>query len=52
MSNILFWRPELVASYNSGPEMCLKAPAFRRKTSYWDIRKHLPKETQGYVPAF
>lgn len=43
----------VLASYNSGPGNVTKA--IRRsggKTKYWDIRKNLPKETQGYVPAF
>ena len=43
----------VLASYNSGPGNVTKA--IRRsggKTNYWDIRNHLPKETQGYVPAF
>ncbi|MFQ6602907.1 LysM peptidoglycan-binding domain-containing protein [Flavobacterium sp. C3NV] len=43
----------VLASYNSGPGNVTKA--IRRsggKTKYWDIRNHLPKETQGYVPAF
>ncbi|OXG05622.1 membrane-bound lytic murein transglycosylase D [Flavobacterium araucananum] len=43
----------VLASYNSGPGNVTKA--IRRcggKTKYWDIREHLPKETQGYVPAF
>lgn len=43
----------VLASYNSGPGNVSKA--IRRsggKTKYWDIRNHLPKETQGYVPAF
>lgn len=56
MSNMysIFGDWELVlASYNSGPGNVSKA--IRRsggKQSYWDIRKYLPKETQGYVPAF
>jgi membrane-bound lytic murein transglycosylase D len=56
MSNMyaVFGDWELVlASYNSGPGNVSKA--IRRsggKQSYWDIRKYLPKETQGYVPAF
>jgi membrane-bound lytic murein transglycosylase D len=56
MSNMysIFGDWELVlASYNSGPGNVSKA--IRRsggKQSYWDIRKHLPRETQGYVPAF
>ncbi|MEN2402601.1 LysM peptidoglycan-binding domain-containing protein [Flavobacterium sp. MC2016-06] len=43
----------VLASYNSGPGNVTKA--IRRsggKTKYWDIRDQLPKETQGYVPAF
>lgn len=43
----------VLASYNSGPGTVSKA--IRRsggKTDYWQIRKNLPKETQGYVPAF
>lgn len=56
MSNMfaIFGDWELVlASYNSGPGNVSKA--IRRsggKQNYWNIRKHLPKETQGYVPAF
>ncbi|MBS7255254.1 LysM peptidoglycan-binding domain-containing protein [Flavobacterium branchiicola] len=43
----------VLASYNSGPGNVTKA--IRRsggQTKYWDIRNFLPKETQGYVPAF
>ncbi|RED24884.1 membrane-bound lytic murein transglycosylase D [Flavobacterium cutihirudinis] len=43
----------VLASYNSGPGNVTKA--IRRsggQTKYWDIRPNLPKETQGYVPAF
>jgi membrane-bound lytic murein transglycosylase D len=43
----------VLASYNSGPGNVTKA--IRRsggKTDYCGIRNHLPKETQGYVPAF
>ncbi len=56
MSNMynIFGDWELVlASYNSGPGNVAKA--IRRsggKQNYWSIRKNLPKETQGYVPAF
>lgn len=56
MSNMysIFGDWELVlASYNSGPGNVSKA--IRRsggKQNYWSIRKHLPKETRGYVPAF
>lgn len=43
----------VLASYNAGPGNVTKA--IRRSGSYknyWNIRKNLPKETQGYVPAF
>ncbi len=43
----------VLASYNSGPGNVTKA--IRRSNgqqNFWNIRKHLPRETQGYVPAF
>lgn len=43
----------VLASYNSGPGNVAKA--IRRsggKQNFWNIKKHLPQETQGYVPAF
>lgn len=43
----------VLASYNSGPGNVAKA--IRRsggKQNYWNIRKYLPNETAGYVPAF
>jgi len=43
----------VLAAYNSGPGSVNKA--IRRsggKKTYWEIRPYLPKETQGYVPAF
>lgn len=43
----------VLAAYNSGPGNVSKA--IRRSggfQNYWNIRKHLPKETQGYLPAF
>ncbi|MGA9636916.1 LysM peptidoglycan-binding domain-containing protein [Flavobacterium sp.] len=43
----------VLASYNSGPGNVSKA--IRRsggKQNFWDIKRHLPQETQGYVPAF
>ncbi len=42
-----------LAAYNSGPGNVSKA--IRRsggETNYWKIRKNLPRETAGYVPAF
>lgn len=43
----------VLASYNAGPGNVSKA--IRRsggQQNYWNIRRNLPKETQGYVPAF
>ena len=43
----------VLSSYNSGPGNVTKA--IRRsggQQNYWNIRKNLPQETQGYVPAF
>ena len=43
----------VLASYNSGAGNVAKA--IRRsggQQNYWNIRKYLPRETQGYVPAF
>jgi len=42
-----------LAAYNSGPGNVNKA--IRRangKKDFWAIKQYLPKETQGYVPAF
>jgi len=50
----MFGNWELVlAAYNGGPGTLNKA--IRRsggKRDYWELRKYLPTETQGYVPAF
>jgi membrane-bound lytic murein transglycosylase D len=43
----------VLAAYNGGPGTVNRA--IRRsggKRTYWEIRPFLPKETQGYVPAF
>lgn len=43
----------VLAAYNGGPGTVNHA--IRRsggKKTYWEIREFLPKETQGYVPAF
>ena len=42
-----------LAAYNSGPGNVKKAILRAAgKTDYWEIRQFLPKETQGYLPAF
>jgi len=42
-----------LAAYNSGPGNVKKAILRAGgKTDYWEIRQFLPKETQGYLPAF
>lgn len=50
----MFGNWELVlAAYNGGPGTLNKA--IRRsggKRDFWELRKYLPTETQGYVPAF
>jgi membrane-bound lytic murein transglycosylase D len=43
----------VLAAYNGGPGTLNRA--IRRsggKKTYWEVRPFLPKETQGYVPAF
>ena len=43
----------VLAAYNSGPGNVNKAiRRARGAVDFWEIRKFLPKETQGYVPAF
>lgn len=43
-----------LAAYNSGPNRVKKALSKVKNgnKTFWDIRKHLPKETRNYVPAF
>lgn len=42
----------VVAAYNSGPTPVLRAIERTGSRNFWDIKKHLPKETQGHVLAF
>lgn len=42
----------VVAAYNSGPAPIHRAIARTGSNNFWDIKKHLPKETQGHVLAF
>jgi membrane-bound lytic murein transglycosylase D len=42
-----------LAAYNAGPGNVNKAiRKSGNKTTYWEVRPYLPKETQGYVPNF
>ncbi len=41
-----------IASYNCGPQNVNKAIQRSGKNTFWEIQKYLPRETQGYVPAF
>lgn len=42
----------VVAAYNSGPTPVQRAIAKTGSTNFWEIKKFLPKETQGHVLAF
>lgn len=42
----------VVAAYNSGPTPVLRAISRTGSHNFWDIKKYLPKETQGHVLAF
>lgn len=42
----------VVAAYNSGPVPVQRAIQRTGSRSFWDIKKHLPRETQGHVLAF
>ena len=39
-----------LAAYNCGPGNVNKALRRSRGRSYWDIRRHLPRETRNYLP--
>lgn len=42
----------VIAAYNSGPRPVLRAINRTGSTNFWDIKKYLPRETQGHVLAF
>jgi membrane-bound lytic murein transglycosylase D len=42
----------VVAAYNSGPTPIHRAIERTGSNNFWDIKKYLPKETQGHVLAF
>lgn len=42
----------VVAAYNSGPTPVLRAIERTGSRNFWDIKKYLPRETQGHVLAF
>ncbi len=50
----MFGRWDLaIAAYNCGPGNVKKAIARSGgKNSFWEIYRHLPRETRGYLPAF
>lgn len=41
-----------LAAYNSGEGRVKRAIRRSGSTSYWDLRKFIPRETRGYVPSF
>jgi membrane-bound lytic murein transglycosylase D len=42
----------VVAAYNSGPAPVQRAIARTGSHNFWEIKKYLPRETQGHVLAF
>lgn len=42
----------VVAAYNCGPVPIQRAIARTGSHNFWDLKKHLPRETQGHVLAF
>ena len=42
----------VLAAYNGGPGYLKRVMAKTELSDYWDLRPHLRKETQGYVPKF
>lgn len=42
----------VIAAYNSGPAPVLRAINKTGSRNFWDIKKYLPRETQGHVLAF
>lgn len=42
----------VIAAYNSGPTPVLRAISKTGSRNFWDIKKYLPRETQGHVLAF
>ncbi len=42
----------VVAAYNSGPTLVMRAIERTGSRNFWDIKKYLPRETQGHVLAF
>jgi len=42
----------VLAAYNAGPGNVNKAIRRSGSSDYWEMRAHLPRETQAYVPAF
>ena len=42
----------VLAAYNGGPGYLKRVMAKTELSNFWDLRPHLRKETQGYIPKF
>ena len=42
----------VLAAYNGGPGYLKRVMAKTELSDFWDLRPHLRKETQGYIPKF
>lgn len=42
----------VLASYNAGAGRVYRAVRRSGKTDFWEIRKHLPRQTRNYVPQY
>ena len=42
----------VLAAYNGGPGYLSRLIAKKELNDFWELRQHLRKETQGYVPKF
>ena len=42
----------VLAAYNGGPGYLKRVMAKTELSDFWELRPHLRKETQGYIPKF